>query len=202
METGFYYVSSRYYDAQIGRFINLDSYISTGQGILGYNMFAYCLNNPVCRKDVLGTTSAEIFDNEFDPTDDDKDINGGKMGNNSNMPGKGVGNKGGSNSWTRNLKNTADLNVEDFKTLENNGVVEVNKSGSNRPLTGNPNSYYTTVSGNHVFVYDENGKLIYDLSSYRVKSFIINIAPNGVEYYQPYKLNGAVPNAIKELFRW
>ena len=47
VETGFYYVSSRYYDPEVGRFINADSLVSTGQGILGNNMFAYCLNNPV-----------------------------------------------------------------------------------------------------------------------------------------------------------
>ena len=29
------------------RFLNADSYGSTGQGILGYNMFAYCNNNPI-----------------------------------------------------------------------------------------------------------------------------------------------------------
>ena len=46
-ETWFYYLQSRYYDPAIGRFINADSYASTGQGILGNNMFAYCLNNPV-----------------------------------------------------------------------------------------------------------------------------------------------------------
>lgn len=40
-ETGFYYLSSRYYDSEIGRFINADSYVSTGQGFLGLNMFTY-----------------------------------------------------------------------------------------------------------------------------------------------------------------
>ncbi len=45
-ETGFYYLQSRYYDPSIGRFINADSFASTGQGFLGYNMFAYCNNNP------------------------------------------------------------------------------------------------------------------------------------------------------------
>ena len=45
--TGFYYLQSRYYDPLICRFINADSYASTGQGVLGYNMFAYCNNNPV-----------------------------------------------------------------------------------------------------------------------------------------------------------
>ena len=46
-ETGLYYVSSRYYDPQLGRFINADALVSTGQGLLGNNMFAYCTNNPM-----------------------------------------------------------------------------------------------------------------------------------------------------------
>ena len=53
-ETGFYYLNSRYYNPQWGRFISADGYISTGSGILGYNMFAYCNNNPVMRVDPTG----------------------------------------------------------------------------------------------------------------------------------------------------
>ena len=53
-ETGFYYLRSRYYDPEIGRFINADGYVSTGQGITGYNMFAYCGNNPINRTDPSG----------------------------------------------------------------------------------------------------------------------------------------------------
>ncbi|MBO5211837.1 MAG: DNRLRE domain-containing protein [Clostridia bacterium] len=53
-ETGFYYLQSRYYDPNICRFINADGYVSTGQGVLGYNMFAYCNNNPVMGFDPLG----------------------------------------------------------------------------------------------------------------------------------------------------
>ncbi|MGO5166250.1 RHS repeat domain-containing protein, partial [Candidatus Paralachnospira sp. LCP21S3_H12] len=54
-ESGLYYLNSRYYDPETGRFLNADSYISTGQGILGHNMFTYCLNNPVNKKDAKGT---------------------------------------------------------------------------------------------------------------------------------------------------
>ena len=54
VETGLYYCNSRYYDANIGRFVNADGYISTGQGNLSYNMFAYCGNNPVIRSDPSG----------------------------------------------------------------------------------------------------------------------------------------------------
>ena len=45
-ETGLYYLQSRYYNPGWGRFINADAYASTGQGIIGNNMFAYCGNNP------------------------------------------------------------------------------------------------------------------------------------------------------------
>ena len=46
-ETGFYYLQSRYYDPANRRFINADSYQSTGQGFVGTNMFAYCNNSPI-----------------------------------------------------------------------------------------------------------------------------------------------------------
>ncbi|MBQ3526993.1 MAG: DUF4329 domain-containing protein [Clostridia bacterium] len=53
-ESGFYYLRSRYYDPYVGRFINADGLVSTGQGLDGYNMFAYCGNNPVMRQDISG----------------------------------------------------------------------------------------------------------------------------------------------------
>lgn len=40
-ESTLYYLQSRYYDPDIGRFINADAYATTGQGLLGNNMFAY-----------------------------------------------------------------------------------------------------------------------------------------------------------------
>ena len=45
-DTELYYLQSRYYDPQVGRFINSDTLVATGQGLIGNNMFAYCLNNP------------------------------------------------------------------------------------------------------------------------------------------------------------
>ena len=46
-ETGWYYLQSRYYDPATCRFISADFYLSTGQGVLGHNAFAYCGNNPI-----------------------------------------------------------------------------------------------------------------------------------------------------------
>ncbi len=54
-DTGLYYLQSRYYDPVSCRFVNADKYASTGQGLSGCNMFAYCNNNPVCHDDPTGT---------------------------------------------------------------------------------------------------------------------------------------------------
>jgi len=56
-ETGLYYLQSRYYDPEIGRFINADAYAATGQGLTGNNMFAYCGNNPISNVDSSGCFS-------------------------------------------------------------------------------------------------------------------------------------------------
>ena len=53
-ETGLYYLQSRYYNPKTGRFLNADKYATTGQGILGCNMFSYCNGNPVVRIDSTG----------------------------------------------------------------------------------------------------------------------------------------------------
>ena len=53
-DTGLYYLQSRYYNPQWGRFLNADGYVSTGTGLLGYNMYAYCDNNPVMGYDPTG----------------------------------------------------------------------------------------------------------------------------------------------------
>ena len=49
-ESGLYYLQSRYYDPVTGRFVNGDSLVDTSD-VLGFNMYAYCGNNPVSRED-------------------------------------------------------------------------------------------------------------------------------------------------------
>ncbi|MBR5285489.1 MAG: RHS repeat-associated core domain-containing protein [Clostridia bacterium] len=55
-ETGFYYLQSRYYDPVVGRFLNADhpELVGANGGIQGYNLFAYCNNNPANCEDSLG----------------------------------------------------------------------------------------------------------------------------------------------------
>ena len=49
-ETGLYYLNSRYYDPEVGRFINADGLIDN-TGTITQNLFAYCGNNPITRAD-------------------------------------------------------------------------------------------------------------------------------------------------------
>ena len=48
-DLGLYYLQSRYYDSETGRFINADSQLN--EDILGDNLFCYCGNNPIVRYD-------------------------------------------------------------------------------------------------------------------------------------------------------
>ena len=54
-ETGYYHLKSRYYSPEVGRFLNADGYLAElGGNINGYNLFAYCFNNPVNLSDTTG----------------------------------------------------------------------------------------------------------------------------------------------------
>ena len=51
---GFYYCNSRYYDPEVGRWINADAAIGQIGNVQGTNMFAYCFNNPLNMSDPTG----------------------------------------------------------------------------------------------------------------------------------------------------
>ena len=53
-ESNLYYLNSRYYNPEIGRFINADNQLTAGSDMTGINLFAYCGNNPVNRTDATG----------------------------------------------------------------------------------------------------------------------------------------------------
>ena len=53
-ETGLYYLQSRYYNPDWGRFINADAEGGKVGELLSHNVFAYCLNNPVNMSDPDG----------------------------------------------------------------------------------------------------------------------------------------------------
>ena len=60
-ETNLYYLQSRYYDAEVGRFVSADAQLNTSLGVVGCNMFAYCLNNYVNKVDYNGNKPGDLF---------------------------------------------------------------------------------------------------------------------------------------------
>ena len=56
-EIDLYYLQSRYYDADVGRFLNADvpEYCLPSLNATGHNLFAYCINNPVNFTDSNGS---------------------------------------------------------------------------------------------------------------------------------------------------
>ena len=50
-ETGLYYLGSRYYDPETGRFLNADNIMGVNDDMAAYNLFVYCGNNPIDRYD-------------------------------------------------------------------------------------------------------------------------------------------------------
>ncbi len=61
-ETGLYYLRSRYYNPNWGRFVSSDSLLGVAGGLLQHNVFAYCANNPTVRKDIEGNFWETAFD--------------------------------------------------------------------------------------------------------------------------------------------
>ena len=61
-DTDLYYLQSRYYDANTGRFINADepTLIGANGGVVSNNLFAYCDNNPVNKTDRNGSFALAI----------------------------------------------------------------------------------------------------------------------------------------------
>lgn len=100
-ETNLYYLQSRYYDPEVGRFINADVFVATGQGMLGNNMFAYCRNNPVSRKDASGTDDVCAIDFSQDNN------HANDLGNPSGSGGGGGNSSGNSSAGTTASQSTS-----------------------------------------------------------------------------------------------
>ena len=61
VETGLYYLKTRYYDPETCRFINMDSIeYADHETVNGLNLYAYCNNNPIIFVDPIGTAILTI----------------------------------------------------------------------------------------------------------------------------------------------
>ena len=108
-----YYLQSRYYDSNTGRFINADSILV--DSLLGYNQFAYCENNPVNKVDPTGYFANCVdYDGNYDFLDDSDKFAGRCSSGSGNSVSSNVGNSGvgngsggnGSSSYIDNAKNS------------------------------------------------------------------------------------------------
>ena len=64
-ETGLYCLGSRYYDLEVGRFVNADDtdvIFAKPQELYHKNLYVYCDNNPVVRRDLQGYFWETLFD--------------------------------------------------------------------------------------------------------------------------------------------
>lgn len=61
-ETGLYYYNARYYDPELGRFIQPDTSIPDLGNPQSYNRYTYCLNNPLRYTDPDGHWAQEVAD--------------------------------------------------------------------------------------------------------------------------------------------
>jgi len=59
-ETGLYYLQSRYYNPEWGRFINADAIGGQVGELMSHNIFAYCKNNPANTEDQSGYYGTDL----------------------------------------------------------------------------------------------------------------------------------------------
>ena len=62
-ETGLYYLRSRYYNSDKGRFLNADSHFNRTYNNPMHNIFAYCINSPISYVDFTG--AIEVYFNVY-----------------------------------------------------------------------------------------------------------------------------------------
>jgi len=60
-ETQLYYLNSRYYNPQWGRFLNADGLVDGEDSLLATNIYIYCNNNPVMHSDPSGLKPGDYF---------------------------------------------------------------------------------------------------------------------------------------------
>ena len=189
-ETQLYYLQSRYYNPTIGRFLNADALVSTGQGLLGNNMFTYCLNNPICRKDIGGAVSQSVFDNEFDPTDDDREFGHGYKGDNGNGSNSPPGGSQSGSSFQKGLPSE-----------QRDGILpKEHYTDKKVPKNGTPGSTYENYRFNDHTKQWEYSEARYDFAgrqTMRIDWTNHGRADHGNPHCHYYLYDGRYPNGIE-----
>ncbi|MBR3895162.1 MAG: RHS repeat-associated core domain-containing protein [Clostridia bacterium] len=162
VETGWYYLQSRYYNPSWCRFINADSILGSG-GFVGYNLFAYCNNNPVNGCDPCGTCF-----HRWDFWNDCESCGGKTIGEKADAVVKTVVRFCSPTvvreiHYNRNIINqvpTSEKEVpEDWKSSKDGGPGAACHQFSS---PDNSNVKYVSPDGYCEVIFDKNGKLVTD----------------------------------------
>lgn len=180
-ETGLYYLQSRYYNPIRGRFINEDAFASTGQGLLGNNMFAYCNCNPVNNADMDGLIPRSVTGAEYTDSDVWNKKRAAKILVKNTKVTAGSVTKDGETYVTYN----ADIESERFSTWKNDikQLKEVTQYYADylhqrieRKMDQDDADKYWTMSENHIYAETMAHVTIWFYSGRLVKSTeIVNL---------------------------
>ena len=212
-ELGMYYLNSRYYDPETGRFVNADDVEvlkTTPTALTDKNLYSYCDNNPVGRKDgtgavwetvfdvvSLGFSIAEVAANPYDPS-----AWAGVVGDAIDLIPivTGVGEAVRAPRFTDKMGNTLEIaEAVDFtkdardiiKSLEHtNGFTKSTRSAGRKIHKGYKSGpafkaeykEYKKVKGIRPDYYNPKTKTIYELKPYNPRS-----AKAGVKQLKKYK---------------
>ena len=212
-ELGMYYLNSRYYDPETGRFVNADDVEvlkTTPTALTDKNLYSYCDNNPVGRKDgtgavwetvfdvvSLGFSIAEVAANPYDPS-----AWAGVVGDAIDLIPivTGVGEAVRALRFTDKMGNTLEIaEAVDFtkdardiiKSLEHtNGFTKSTRSAGRKIHKGYKSGpafkaeykEYKKVKGIRPDYYNPKTKTIYELKPYNPRS-----AKAGVKQLKKYK---------------
>lgn len=144
-ETGLYYLNSRYYNPEWGRFLNADGLLKSSNSLLSHNLYVYCDNSPI---NLIDSNGKNWLDN---------------LRKNASQIFKIA--QQGFNFASRTLNN----NSSTIKSVAGNLVKNIflsstNNGHGNVPVTGKPNSTVQKPNGD-LRVYGPDGKVLKDIDS-------------------------------------
>lgn len=137
-ESGFYYLYNRYYDPEVKRMLNMDSYADTGFGMFSHNMYAYCENTPTNASNDTGNIPKWIESLSHSKSGENYYWKGVDRFNNTNCYGYAVlflevRNPGDHShkGLKHNLDSVTENTIADLKALGHKTVKKINASQAN-----------------------------------------------------------------------
>lgn len=137
-ETNLYYLNSRYYSPRMGRFINCDGIIGSYKSVTGYNLYAYCSNNPVDSCDMNGFFFKKILTDIKNIFSSSKNNKVNKVENKNKMP---LTDK--PNSWIKNPNGNIRVYGDDGRAIKDIDWGHPN----HHPELSNPHVHDWTYDG-------------------------------------------------------